>query len=896
VHPAADCLSDDDLLALAGGRSLAEAPAAEAHLARCAACSSLLATAVRDAGPRWDDLAGTTLGPYRIDAQIGAGGMGAVYRAWDPRLHRAIAVKVLHASGSRLAAEARAAAAIAHPNVVAIHDVGVAGGVTYVAMELVEGESLRSVIARGPLPVERARAIALELAEGLAAAHARGVVHRDLKPENLILAQGVAQSGRLRILDFGLAVLADAAPLDTTDPGGPGAAVGTAGYMAPEQARGEAVDARADLFAAGAILYELVTGARAFAGGSHAERLTAALRDTPSADALQALGALAPIVERCLAKEPRDRFQTASDLAWALGRAGAPPLPQAAALSGPAPAPVVSRRALVAVAGGVGALAAIGGFVVGRRGRSAGGAVARRPVFEQLTYRTGRIFTARFSADGTRLLYGAAWDGEPVHVVELELAGGGLRAIELGSADLLAVSPRGELAVGLGRRFTEHQSSTGRLAIVPAAGGEPRMLADSVEDADFTPSGAPVAVRRAGGRSRIELPLGTVLVESAGWIAHARVSPDGAHVAYVEHPHTNDDAGDLCLADVASRTTRVLAGGWSSIAGVAWERSGARVWFAASTVGAFNELRAVDLAGRVAPVAQTTGRLRLHDLAGDGRAAVTVDVWRLRTMAVEPAAAGIAQRDVSLSWVSYAADLSADGTTIALGEADEHVGEIATYLAPVSGGKTLRLGPGFPLGIAPSGTWVAAILRGDDPGPGRIVAYATTSAAQRAFPAPPGVLSARWIDEDRLVASAGGRLWRLAADTPPLALTPPGEAGLVAVDPSRRRAAHVDRAGVLRVTDVESGATTVVPGTFTDLVACGWLAAPDAILVRTRTTPMTLTRVDPTSGATTRHLELAPPATGLKAVDTLVIHADGVRYAYSYGQELSHLYVMTLAP
>src|SRR5689334_10097073 len=185
------CLAEDELLALCrdgSGRSLADAPEAEAHLAECAACSALLAAIVRDAPAPWDALAGAILGPYRLEAQIGAGGMGAVYRARDTRLGREVAVKVLHretdaAAAARLAAEARAAAAIAHPSIVAIHDAGTADGVTYLAMELVEGETLRSLIERGPLPLERVRELSGELARGLAAAHARGVIHRDLKPE-----------------------------------------------------------------------------------------------------------------------------------------------------------------------------------------------------------------------------------------------------------------------------------------------------------------------------------------------------------------------------------------------------------------------------------------------------------------------------------------------------------------------------------------------------------------------------------------------------------------------------------------------------------------------------------------------------------------------------------------
>ena len=224
-EPATACLAEDDLLELARGRALGDAPELEAHLANCATCSALLAALLDGAdAPAWGTLVGRTLGPYRLEAQVGAGAMGAVYRARDERLGRRVAIKVLPAHGRdsaelarRLGIEARAAGAIAHPNVVTIHDVGHEAGVAYVVEEFVDGESLRSVIERGRVPRARVESIARDLARGLAAAHAVGVVHRDLKPENLI----VAEDGSLKILDFGLAkVRGDGVEaLDETEPG-----------------------------------------------------------------------------------------------------------------------------------------------------------------------------------------------------------------------------------------------------------------------------------------------------------------------------------------------------------------------------------------------------------------------------------------------------------------------------------------------------------------------------------------------------------------------------------------------------------------------------------------------------------------------------------------------------
>ena len=862
AHPLTACLAEDELLALGHGRSLAEAPAAEQHLADCATCSALLAAIVREP-PTWDALAGTQLGPYRLDAQLGAGGMGAVYRAWDPRLERAIAIKVLHGEATGLATEARAAAAIDHPAIVGIHDVGVADGTAYVAMELVDGESLRSVIDRGALSPGRTRELALELLDGLAAAHARGVIHRDLKPENLI----VARDGRLRILDFGLARLLDGTPLDATEPG---TVQGTAGYLAPEQARGGPVDARADLFAAGAIVYELATGRRAFPGATHADRLSAVLRDAPPLDGL---GELAPLLERCLRKEPRERFQSAADLAWVLRAA-----PTAPSLPSRAP----SRRALLLGAGA----ATLGGSRL--RARRRGTAIPRGAGVPAADVSPGRVYRRGYARRPSPA-FGAAWDGEPLHAYVFDLAARSATPLEV-AGDVLAISAGGELAMAQQRRFTHHQSATGTLAIAPLAGGIPRVLAPEVQDADFAPGGALAIVRRGPAGFRLELPLGTVLVESAGWLTHARVSPSGTHVAFLEHPHTNDDAGDLKLVEVATRRVRALATGWASIAGVAWDPDGGAVWFTAARDHGQNEVRTVTLDGAQRTVAQTTGRLRIHDLAPDRRAAVTVDTWRLRAMLGER---GRGERDASLSEVSYVTDLAADGSQVLAAELGSAETSRGAYLVPFAGGRALRLGDGFPLAIAPSGRRVAAsLIEGGSP---RLVLYATDSGERPTVPAPGFVAAARAIDDTTLIARSKDQLWRLALDRAPFALTGAGvtATGELALDPARRRCAFIDPAGRVLVLELATGATTTLPGTFVRHAVCGWLAS-GAIVLRTPTTPIQLAALDPATGAHRPLFTVEPPAVGLKAVDAFVIHPDGVHYAYSYGQELSQLHVMTL--
>ena len=301
--------------------------------------------------------AGTRLGPYEILSPLGAGGMGEVYRARDTRLGREVAIKVLPESFSRDAdrlrrfeQEARAVSALNHPNILTLHDVGESGGAPYVVAELLEGETLRQRLLAGPLGARKAIEYGVQVAHGLAAAHEKGIAHRDLKPENIF----VTADGRVKILDFALAKLTQTegaeAPLTSapTSGGGtqPGVVMGSVGYMAPEQVRGRPADHRSDLFAFGAVLYEMLTGDRAFRGGSAVESMNAILTNDPP-DPSRARSDVSPardletIVAKALKKNPAERFQSARDLGFALTETSG-------ALSGPRPVEVRQPRARTA--------------------------------------------------------------------------------------------------------------------------------------------------------------------------------------------------------------------------------------------------------------------------------------------------------------------------------------------------------------------------------------------------------------------------------------------------------------------------------------------------------------------------------------------------------------------
>jgi tetratricopeptide (TPR) repeat protein len=321
------------------------------------------------------DLAGRRLGRYEIVKLLGAGGMGEVYRARDTQLGRQVAIKVLGGKATADAArverfekEARAVALLSHPNILEIHDFGEDGGVAYAVTELLEGQNLRQRMGDSPLPVTKALEIGRAVAEGLAAAHARGIVHRDIKPENIF----ITSTGRVKILDFGIASLTAEEILNVCDPKVPTASapktvqvVGTVGYMAPEQVRGEPTDARSDIFALGCVLYEMVTGKRAFRGETPTDTLVAILDRDPAPigeSRLDVPPALEMVIRRCLEKQPGERFDSAHDVAFALQ-----------AVSMVRDAPVASRRAragartyairagaVVLAAGAIAAVAALG--------------------------------------------------------------------------------------------------------------------------------------------------------------------------------------------------------------------------------------------------------------------------------------------------------------------------------------------------------------------------------------------------------------------------------------------------------------------------------------------------------------------------------------------------------
>ena len=482
---------------------------------------------------------GAHLGPFEVLGPLGAGGMGEVYRARDGRLGREVALKVLpeHLTSdpealARFEQEARSVAALSHPNIRVLHDVGREGGVHFAVMELLDGESLRSRLERGPLAPRKAAEIGAAIARGLAAAHEKGIVHRDVKAENVF----VTKDGLVKVLDFGLARRAASASGGGSAPAAaatqPGFAVGTPATMAPEQVSGDPVDARTDLFGLGCVLYELVTGVSPFLRDSARTSMLSVLsEDPPDVRSLrpEVPADFARIVHRCLEKGPAERFQSARDLAFALDSAAGTSLPTTRE-------PVLRRprrwRSAALFASGL----LLGGLVAGIVARTLGRGAPALPTVRWLTH-SGSDSSPAASPDGRSVAFVSRRDGTP-RVWLKQLATGDETALTAGPDGFPRFSPDGSSVL-----FRREGPDGPSLWIVGALGGEPRRLVADALEGDFSPDGRRVAfVRGLPGTTRFV--LGTVGADGGGerivgrsenrFLSCPRFSPDGRSVAAFE--------------------------------------------------------------------------------------------------------------------------------------------------------------------------------------------------------------------------------------------------------------------------------------------------------------------------------------------------------------------------
>ena len=852
---------------------------------------------------------GARIGPYEVLSPLGAGGMGEVYRARDSRLDREVAIKVLPAALtqdpdrlSRFAVEAKATGALNHPNILTVYDFGTHEENPYLVMELLTGEELRAQLDSGALPVRKAIEYAQQIAAGLTAAHEKGIVHRDLKPENLF----VTNDGRVKILDFGLAKLRPPRNAPTGSDvatqkqlTNPGTVMGTIAYMSPEQVRGQDLEQRSDIFSFGLILYEMLAGQRAFQAASQAETM-AAIANAEPPDLSELNSKVTPqlekIVRRCLEKKPERRFQTASDLGFALeslatiSRASQP---EAAV----APAPVKRRLSPLLLGLGLALLAV--GVIAGMLGYSQFSQTPL-PSYHQLTFRRGTVWNARFSPDGQTIVYSAAWDGNPRQLFTARPESPESRSLGLPSGDILAISAAGEMAVLLNlREAPSIFGSAGTLARVPLAGGAPRVIAENVQWADWSPDGANLAiVRSIGGRNRLEFPIGKTLYETAGFISHPRISPQGDRIAFLDHPLLGDASGAVAVIDLAGKKTPLSS--WVSEWGLAWSPTGDEVWFTASEVGVNNALHAVTLSGRHRLVARVAGKLMLHDVAHDGRVLLTRDNNRREVMCLPPGETK--ERDLYWFDGSNGSDLSADGKLLLMAEGGEAGGmDWAVYLRPTDGSPAVRLAvnQGFPSALSPDGKWAISIPIGS---PTQFMLLPTGAGSpQQLTHDQINHLRARYFPDGKHILFTGNepgkgvRLYVQAlAGGAARPITPEGVTEIGAISPDGQQVAATGPDGQLWLYPVAGGDPRLIPGTTTNETPISWSQEGRALYVRRGNgLPTKVYRLDLATGRQELWKELSPSdATGVFGIDSVLLTPDAKSYAYSYGRILSDLYLV----
>jgi eukaryotic-like serine/threonine-protein kinase len=849
---------------------------------------------------------GTRFGPYEILALIGAGGMGEVYRARDARLGREVAIKVLPATFSsdaerlrRFEQEAKAAGLLNHPNITAVHDIGTEEGAPYVVQELLEGETLREALSGGRLSPRKATDYALQIARGLAAAHEKGIVHRDLKPENIF----VTRDGRVKILDFGLAKLTSPdgegshTNLPTKTAGTEaGVVLGTLGYMSPEQVRGKPADARSDIFAFGAILYEMLSGKRAFHGDSAADTMSAILREDPPELSLtnqNVPAGLDRIVRHCLEKNPEQRFHSAHDLGFdleALSDVSAPGRPLAA------PAARVKRRGVLPAAVLAAVVAVAGAYVLGQR--QGAGSRPAAPSFSQLTFRQQPIFNARFAPDGKTIVYSTApWGNTPeLFTVRPDLPGA--VRLRLKNAHLLSISSKGELAVLTRSRFNNHSLFWGTLARMPLEGAAPREIRNDVREADWTPDGADLAlIRDADGKDTLEFPTGKVLATTGGYMSHPRFSPRGDRIAFFEHPIRYDNRGGVAVVDLAGNK-KVLSDGYWGLEGLAWSPSGDEVLFSGGT--AYNNFKvyAVDLGGKRRVALQAAGGLTVQDAHRDGKWIVTRDD-RLRTMpAFRPG--WTSEKDLSWLDLSQAHALSRDGGTLLFSEESGSVGlNYSTCLRSTDGGDVVRLGEGSSMDLSPDGQWALASI---PTSPQTLVLYPTGVGEPRRLER--GTLTShedgQFLPDGRRILVSGSETGRAVrcwvqdlAGGKPRAVTPEGTLECL-VSPDARQIITRRSGGDLLIYPLEGGEPRVVSGAARNDRVVRWSADGRSVLVSpSGEVPSRIERLDLTTGKRELIRTIGPTdLTAVTAIFPVVVSADEKTHAYTCRRMISQLFLV----
>jgi DNA-binding winged helix-turn-helix (wHTH) protein/Tol biopolymer transport system component len=569
----------------------------------------------------------------------------------------------------------------------------------------------------------------------------------------------------------------------------------------------------------------------------------------------------------------------------------------AATEEAPSRAKWTTRRTAVAVGSLLAAIALLwAGIVLGRRGVR-----PDAPEFQRLTMRHGTVYSARFAPDGHGVIYSGAWDGDPVEVFETDVNFSGTRSVGLRDTALLAVSSSGELAVIQNVTGKFMLTLEGTLGQLPLTGGAPRQLAENIDWADWAPDGKSLAVvRNMNGRERLEFPMGHVLYETTGWISHARISPAGDQIAFLDHDTDMDDRGGVAVVDLAGHK-RVLSSDWESEEGLAWAPGGKEVWFSATKAGLQRRIYAVDLGGNLRLRYSAPGGVTLADIAADGRVLLTRDEPRAGIMGTAPGDT----REKNLSWLdwSLAADLSHDGKLLLLDEQGEQGGPAYTVaVRDMNGSPPVPLGEGMAGGFSPDGKWASATVNYN-----QIMLLPTGAGTARRVD-PQGIQQyghpVQWLPDGKHLVFPGreaGHETRCYVQSidggKPRAITPEG-VSYCRASPDGEWVAGRDTIGnPARLYPVDGGEPQDIRGLLPH-ENLTWSSDPDFVYVSEwKGIPVKIYRLNIQTGERQLFRELNPSdMTGICELSKIIVSADGRAYVYGFTRLLSDLYLVKGLP